>query len=444
MTTLINRDLKHIWHPCSQMKDYESLAPIEIQAAKGSKLILQNGDRIIDAISSWWCKSLGHGHPRLKKALQKQSELFEHVILANTTNSLIVELSERLCEMTRMDKVFYAGDGSMAVEIAVKMSLHARKIKGESKRRKFMALENGYHGETIMTLALGDLGIYKADYEDLMPDVDYIKNIPYVSSKNDALWSDCSEYWQKIEAQLNQRKDELTAIILEPILQAAGGMLIYSQDFLRRLRKWTKENNVHLIADEIMTGFGRTALALASEHAEIQADFICLSKGLTAGWMAMSAMLTSNEIYDLFYDDYTKQKSFLHSNTYAGNALAAAVALEAFSIYEEEGIYQQVQENEAFLYDLMKTVETETSCLKNSRHIGALVAADLDLSKENESKRFGFELYKIAIKNGILLRPLGNSIYWLPPLNTKRETLEELAEKTIISLNELRNVKQFH
>lgn len=437
MNDLIRRDLAHIWHPCSQMKDYENFKPVPVAGASGSELILQNGDRVIDAISSWWCKSLGHGHPRLKAAAKRQIDSFEHVILANTTNSTIVDLSEKLATLCPpLDKVFYGGDGSTAVEIAVKMSLQARKILGQ-KKNKFMALRNGYHGETVMTLALGDLGIYKQDYTDLMPPVDFVENIPYVAAQSDAPWHDCSAAWEKIEAQLNAQKDELTAIVFEPILQGAGAMMVYSADFLRRLRRWADAHDVHLIADEILTGFGRTGKMLACDHAEIAPDFLCLSKGLTGGFLAMSAMLTSTKMYNLFYDDYEKQKSFLHSNTYAGNAVAAAVANEAFDVYAEMDIASVATRLEGAMRERMADVAAKTGRLKNIRAIGGMIAADLDLPRHLQDKRIGFELYQIALKNGALLRPLGNSIYWLPPLNIEDDVLDRLSEATVKSINQL-------
>mgnify|MGYP000088103508 CR=1 FL=1 len=430
---LVERDLKHIWHPCSQMKDYEGFPPLEIAKAYGSYLELTNGKTLIDAISSWWCKSLGHGHPRLKAALSAQMEKFEHVILANTTNETIVTLSEKLATLVpNLDKLFYAGDGSSAVEIAIKMSLHSRKITG-SKKNKFMALANGYHGETVMTLALGDLGIYKQDYEDLFPETAFIQNIPYVSSKNDPKWKDCSEEWEKIEPQLDAAADSLSAILFEPILQGAGGMLIYSADFLNRLDKWAKANNVHLIADEIMTGFGRTGDVLACNYTTVKPDFVCISKGFTSGWLPMSAVLTSSETYNLFYDDYEKQKSFLHSNTYTGNALAASVAIETLAILEEE-IYPKSEFFETCLYETFMEVVEGTKRLENIRYIGGVVAADLILPESYKSKRMGFEIYKKATSFGALLRPLGNTIYWLPPLNTSEKTLKELRDITIRSI----------
>ena len=436
MNSIIDRDLKHIWHPCSQMKDYRTFPPLVVNKAYGSFIELENGQRIIDAISSWWCKSLGHNHPRLKKALYAQIERFEHVIFANSTHDIIVQLSEKLAALcTGLDKVFYASEGSSAVEIALKMALHAQKINGFSERTQFTALQNSYHGETFMALGLSDLGLYRKPYEAQLIKPRFISNIPYVSSRADPLWKDCSSYWPSIENQLEQQASSLAAIIVEPIVQGAGGMLLYSQDFLLRLRKWTQMHGIYLVADEIMTGLGRTGLALACEHAEIRPDFICLSKGLTSGWLAMSAVLTSTEIFNLFYDDYSIEKNFLHSHTFSGNALAAAVALECLTILEDENIYEQARSKETVLKKLMEEVAVKTGKLINIRAIGAIVAADLIVTTEKKNERVGYRIFQEAVKMGAWLRPLGNTIYWLPPLNTHIGTLEVLKNITIQSIN---------
>jgi adenosylmethionine---8-amino-7-oxononanoate aminotransferase len=252
---IVERDLRYIWHPCSQMKDYEAFKPMVVKSAKGSCIELEDGRKIIDAISSWWCKSLGHAHPRLQQALLSQMERFEHVIFANTTNELIVNLSQKISQLTKLlNKVFYTGDGSCAVEVAMKMSLHLRQIQGEVKRTRFLALENGYHGETIATLSVSDEKIYRDPYRALLFETEFIGPIPYVSGNKDPLWNDCQSYWDRVEPLLESYANTATAIILEPIVQGAGGMKIYSQDFLKRLRLWTAKHGVHLIADEIMTG----------------------------------------------------------------------------------------------------------------------------------------------------------------------------------------------
>lgn len=433
-----NRDRQHIWHPCSQMKDYEAFRPLLIKKASGSYIELTDGRRIIDAISSWWCKSLGHNHPRLKAALQAQLECFEHVIFANSTYEIIIQLSEKLGNLCPgLNKIFYASEGSSAVEIALKMSLHAQQLLSQSQRTQFTSLQNGYHGETFMALGLSDLGLYRKAYEAHLIKPNFIQNIPYVHSSSDPLWNNCSAIWPDIEKQLEKQEANLAAIIVEPIVQGAGGMKIYSQDFLRRLRKWTQTHGIYLIADEIMTGLGRTGQALACEHAKIKPDFICLSKGLTSGWLPMSAVLTHTEIYNLFYDDYSSGKSFLHSHTFSGNALAAAVALECLNILQDEKIFQQVREKEIILKKLMHEVHDKTERLTNIRGIGAIIAADLQLTETEKNQRIGYQIFQKALQLGAWLRPLGNTIYWLPPLNTPLFALEELKDISILAIEQI-------
>jgi len=435
---LINRDRQHIWHPCSQMKDYDSSPPLIINKAYGPYIELKDGRRIIDAISSWWCKSLGHSHPRLKTALKDQLNKFEHVIFANSTYEIIIQLSEKLGRLCPgLNKVFYASEGSSAVEIALKMSLHAQQLLGQNQRMRFTSLQNGYHGETFMALGLSDLGLYRQAYEAHLIKPNFIQNIPYVHSRSDPVWNDCSDIWPNIEKQLEIQAANLAAIIVEPIVQGAGGMKIYSQDFLHRLSKWTKTQGIHLIADEIMTGLGRTGFALACEHAQIEPDFICLSKGLTSGWLPMSAVLTHTEIYNLFYDDYLSGKSFLHSHTFSGNALASAVALECLNILEDEQIFKQVREREVILKKLILEVQDKTEKLTNIRGIGAVIAADLSLNEKEKTQRIGYQIFQEALKLGAWLRPLGNTIYWLPPLNISLSTLRDLCDITKISIKRI-------
>ena len=426
---LIRRDLAHIWHPCSQMKDYETFKPLEVVSAEGCHLTLVDGRQLIDAISSWWCKNLGHGDPRLRQALVEQSERFEHVILANTTNETIVALAEKLANLSQhLNKVLFASDGSCAIEIAAKLSLHSNRLRGQTQRTRFMALENAYHGETGTTLALSDIGIYRDNYQPLLPPVTFLRGLPYVHSTHDPLWHDCSNLWPNILEQLETQAENLSAIIVEPILQGAGGMRIYSQDFLHRLSAWAKINNVHLIADEILTGLGRTGTALACEHAGIEADFVCLAKGLTSGWLPMSVCLTSDDIYDLFYDDYEKGKSFLHSHTHSGNALAAAVANATLDIISNDNIYQHVQNNQTTLLHAMLDVAESTQRLSHVRCIGGMVAADLIV--DDPTQRQGYAIYQRATELGALLRPLGNTLYWLPPLTIDEATIHRLRDVT--------------
>jgi adenosylmethionine-8-amino-7-oxononanoate aminotransferase len=420
------------------MKDYEAFPPMEVTSAKGSWIYRKDAPPLLDAISSWWCKSLGHGHPSIAKAVQSQMQSFEHVILANTTNEPIVELSEHLASIfPGLDKVFYGGDGSTAVEIALKMSHHAHLLKGEEKRCIFGALENGYHGESALTLAVSDLGLYKEPYRALAPQGEMLGPVPYVTGVDDAKWSDASEEWQLMLPKLESLEERLSAIIFEPVVQGANGMMIYSPDLLRRLRTWTAERGIHMIADEIMTGFGRTGQAMACHHAGIVPDFVCCSKGLTSGWLPLSVVMCSTETYELFYDDYESGKAFLHSNTYCGNALGVAAALATLKVYEEESTFEQAEKLQGRMMSRFQKIAAQTGALENVRGIGGLVAAELRPPKSVSPDRLGYRVYRESVQRGALLRPLGNTLYWFPPLNVKDDELDHLAEVTLASIGEV-------
>jgi adenosylmethionine-8-amino-7-oxononanoate aminotransferase len=433
MNTLIERDLKHIWHPCSQMKEFETTPPLVVNRAQGSWLYTPEGP-IIDAISSWWCKSLGHGHPKVIQAIQQQLSQFEHIITANTTFPALASLGEKLAEISLKQHVFFASDGASAVEIAMKIALQAQGIQGHAKRRDFIALKNSYHGETLATLSISDLGIYKKPYEGFGVQCHFLDNIPYVLNPNDPLWHNCEAVWPQIESQLAPLKDRCAALIIEPMVQGAGGMLCYSADFLARLTRWAKAHGIYCIADEIMTGIGRTGKWLACQHAGVEPDLICLSKGLTSGTLPLSCVLIDNTLFELFYDDYASGKSFLHSHTYSGNALAVAAALATLEAIESEDILRKATQLGNAMHNAMQHIANISQKLTRVRAFGAIVAADF-VEKLNRHTLKRFE--QIALQNGALLRPIGNTVYWLPPLNTDESTLSQLAEITLQSINAL-------
>lgn len=435
---LIDEDLKSIWHPCAQMKDYEAFKPLPIVGASGSYLHLQDGRTVIDAISSWWCKSLGHGHPQLKEALHRQIEQFEHVLLANTTHEVIVSLSKQLlAHNPSFGKVLFASDGSSIIEMALKMSLHAHRLMGHDKRNQLMALSGAYHGETLLALSVSDCRDFCKAYQPWLLSVPFLKHIPYVSSMQDPLWADCSAIWPAIERELAPYAETLAAIIVEPIVQGAAGMRIYSQDFLKRLAQWTQQQGIHLVVDEIMTGFGRTGPWFAYQHADIQPDFLCLGKGLTGGCLPMSALLIPDTIYHCFYADYNAGRNFLHSHTHSGNAMAAAVANQVCQTMVEEAIIPQVERLSRQLADAMHRVQSETGCVSNVRQIGGIAACDLIIPPEKAGQRLGYAVYQAGVRRGALLRPIGNCIYWLPPLNTPADVLEKLCVITIDAICEV-------
>ena len=433
-SSLITRDLNHIWHPCTQMKDFEQCPPIIVNQAKGSYLYTDRGP-IIDGISSWWCKSLGHGHPAVIAAIQDQLTRFEHVISANTTHPKLVLLAEKLAELTGKQHAFFASDGSCAVEIAMKLALQAQQLRGNPQRQEMISLENGYHGETIGTLSVSDLGLYKAPYSAWTKTCHTLQGIPYVNSEGDPLWMNCESIWPNIVKQLDAWRETACAIILEPIMQGAGGMRCYSADFLKRLVRYAKENDIYFIADEIMTGLCRTGEWLACHHAQISPDIICLSKGLTSGSLPLSCALIDHSIYELFYADFAEGRSFLHSHTYSGNALAASAALATLETMENEGINEQAQALGDIMRHHFADVAKQSGQLGAVRSIGAIVAADL--KPHPNIKRVGYALYQEALAQGALLRPIDNTLYWLPPLTTDEQTIGKLAE---ITLNSIYNV----
>lgn len=436
LTQLLQKDQQYIWHPGTQMKDLAETPPLVVHEAKGSYLYTDRGP-IIDALSSWWCKSLGHRHPAVIDAIQAQLGRFEHVIGANTTHPTLVQLGEKLAQMTGNPHVFFASDGSSAVEIAMKLALHAAQLKGEPQRREWIALQNGYHGETFGALTVSDLSLYKKPYQSLEAPCHFLRDLPYLNTVTDPAWSNIDDQWLQLLQQLEPFKSTACALILEPIIQGAGGMRCYGPALLEKLATWTQQNGIYLIADEIMTGCGRTGKWLASDHAGITADLICLSKGLTSGTLPLSCVSVSQSLYDLFYDDYLTGKSFLHSHTYSGHALAAAAAVATLDVMANENILEQAQKIGQHMYRSLSKIAATTGCLTGVRSVGAMVAADFVNVDNPYPSRLGYQFYKEALKRGALLRPLGNTLYWLPPLNTSLDTLDHLAEITLESIKAL-------
>jgi adenosylmethionine-8-amino-7-oxononanoate aminotransferase len=422
---LLQRDLKHVWHPCSHQKDLEHYPPLIVNDAEGSFLYTDRGP-VIDAISSWWCKALGHRFAPVTQAIQQQLLHFEQIIGADTTYPQWVDLAEELAQITQLQHAFFASDGSSAVEIALKLALQAQQLRGSPLRNQFIALKNGYHGETMATLSVSDLGKYKQAFSAFRLDCHFLQAVPYVSGLHDPQWSNFDD-WPRVEKELQTLKDKTCALIFEPIVQGAGGMRCYSADFLQRLARWAKENGIYLIADEIMTGFGRTGTWLACEHANIKPDLICLSKGLSSGTLPISCVMVDDPIYQLFYHDALEGKSFLHSHTYSGNPLAVSAALATIRAMRDMDIMAQVKTLSECMQYHFSALANSTQKISNIRCIGGMIAGDLET---NDSPRLGHQLHQAALQRGALLRPLDHSLYWLPPLNTTEQTIETLAAIT--------------
>ncbi len=415
---MAQRDLAHIWHPCTQMKDHEFLPMIPIRKGEGVYLEDFDGRRYIDAISSWWVNLFGHANAEISAAVAEQAKTLEHVILAGFTHEPIVRLSERLCAMAPdgLTKCFYADNGSSAVEVALKMAYHFHKNSGR-ERPRFLSLTNSYHGETLGALSVGDVKLYKETYEPLLIRCDQTP-VPADTSEAAAI-----EAAGALEAVLAESGDEISALIVEPLVQGAGSMHMYHPRYLKEARALCDRYGVLLIADEIMTGFGRTGTMFACEQAGIAPDFMTLSKGLTGGYLPLSVTLTTERIYRAFYCDYNLYKAFLHSHSYTGNALACAAANATLDIFERENV---IENNRKLSRKMAQELE-RFSALPNVQEVRqtGMIAA-VELQGYDPAERIGLKVYEYGLANGVLLRPLGNVVYFMPPYIIKEKEIETM------------------
>lgn len=406
-----------IWHPCTQHKDHEMLPPILIKSGKGVYLYDSEDRAYIDCISSWWVNLFGHSHPYINSKLQEQAQKLEHVILAGFSHTGIVQYSQRLLQTLnhQFDKCFYADNGSSAIEVALKMSFHKHLILGE-KREKFLTLSNSYHGETLGALSVGDVGLYKDTYSPLL-----FQTLTTPTPYSDDLIPQALETLRGI---LQKEGANISAFILEPLLQCAGGMKIYSPLYIQEACRLCKDYGIDIIFDEIAVGFGRVGSLFAFEQCGVIPDFLCLSKGITAGYLPLSVVVTHNKIFEVFYDDYESQKAFLHSHSYTGNALAIACANATLDIFENENILEGNKLKRELILSHLQSLR-EFKNVENIRSLGMIFAFDLC---NLPYKRAGFEFYKHALKEGLLLRPLGNTIYFMPPYIINEEEISLVFE----------------
>ncbi|WP_457744794.1 adenosylmethionine--8-amino-7-oxononanoate transaminase [Sulfurimonas sp.] len=426
---LKNRDLDVIWHPCTQMKDHETLPLIPIKKAHGVYIEDFEGNQYIDAISSWWVNMFGHTNSYINSKIKEQLDTLEHVILAGFTHEQVVRLSERLVKLTptNLDKCFYSDNGSSAVEVALKMSFHSHLNDG-LKKPIFVSLTNSYHGETIGALSVGDVELYKDTYAPLL-----IKTIQ-TQVPQDMSIEAAQNAAKKFEELCSKRADEISAIILEPLIQGAGYMHMYHPEFLLLVREICTKYNVHLIADEVMVGFGRTGELFACTKANISPDFLVLSKGLTGGYLPLSVVLTSNDIYAKFYCDYNEHKAFLHSHSYTGNALACAAANATLDIFENENI---IEKNRVLASYMSLKLEAFLA-LENVveiRQTGMICVVVLEGYKPED--RIGLKVYDYGLKHGVLLRPLGHVVYFMPPYIINESEIDTMMDVAFEAIKQI-------
>jgi adenosylmethionine---8-amino-7-oxononanoate aminotransferase len=410
------------------MKQHETLPLIPLASARGCWLYDFNGHRYLDAVSSWWVNLFGHANPRINAALIEQLSQLEHAMLAGFTHQPVVELSERLAKLTanQLSHCFYGSDGASAIEIALKMSFHYWRNSGRSKKSYFVSIAGSYHGETLGALSVTDVALFKDTYAPLLrasacvPSPDWRLAAGGESAHDYALR--CAE---QLERHLAAHHETTAAVILEPLVQGASGMVMYDAAYVRRAREICDLHQVHLIADEIMTGFGRTGTFFAHEQAGITPDFLCLSKGITGGYLPLSVVLTRDAIYAAFYDDVVT-RGFLHSHSYTGNALACRAALAALDIFEADDVIAANHVTAAKINALVQPL-ADHARVHNFRNTGMIWAFEVDSADAHVGRR----IHEAALSRELLLRPIGNTVYFMPPYTITDEECTLLVERTL-------------
>jgi len=440
---LIARSLSAVWHPCSQMKHHEDLPLLPIARGKGAWLFDSDNKRYLDAISSWWVNLFGHCNPDISSAVCNQLEALEHVMLAGFTHEPVVLLSEKLREIapTGLGHCFYASDGASAIEITLKMSAHFWHNNGKTKKIDFISLSNSYHGETLGALSVTDVALFRDAYGML---IRQHSTVPSPDSRN-AVEGESSEAYalrcaDALEAHLQKHHDQLAAFVIEPLVQGAAGMAMYHPAYLQRARSLCDEYEVHLIADEIAVGFGRTGTMFACEQAStygvsgktgITPDFLCLSKGITGGYLPLSVVMTRDKIYQTFYDDDVK-KGFLHSHSYTGNPLACSAALATLDIFSRDNILTRNRDKAAHLNQISQPLREHRS-VRNWRNTGMIWAFEVDTPHDD----FARKCFALALNQELLLRPIGKTVYFMPPYIIDNDEIEHLVSSTLRIVDQL-------
>ena len=431
----MRRDLEVLWHPCTQMKDHEQLPVIPIRRGEGVWLEDFDGKRYLDAVSSWWVNVFGHANPRINDRIKAQVDQLEHVILAGFSHQPVIELSERLVALTPagLDRVFYADNGSSCIEVALKMSYHYWRNVGQPDKRRFVTLTNSYHGETVAAMSVGDVALFTETYQGLLLDTLKVPSPDCYLRPEGMDWEEHSrQMFVHMERTLAEHHASVAAVIVAPLIQGATGMRMYHPVYLRLLREACDRYGVHLIHDEIAVGFGRTGTMFACEQAGIRPDFLCLSKALTGGYLPLAACLTTDAVYQAFYDDYHTLRAFLHSHSYTGNPLACAAALATLDIFAQDDV---IEANKPLARRMAEATAhlAEHPQVGEVRQTGMALAIEMTADKARRTpypwqERRGLAVYQHALSRGALLRPLGNVVYFLPPYVITPEQIDFLAE----------------
>ncbi len=434
----VARSLRQVWHPCTQMQHHQDTPLLALSHGRGAYLYDMDGKSYLDGISSWWVNLFGHANPRISNALKDQLDKLEHAMLAGFTHAPVVELSERLSALTehQLGHSFYASDGASAVEIALKMSFHAWRNQGRSEKQEFICLRGSYHGETVGALAVTDVSLFREAYGPMLQRA-------HVLSSPDARQAEAGEdaitiaqrSIAELSAFLSQHGPRIAAIIVEPLVQCATGMAMYDPLYLRELRALCDKHQVHLIADEIAVGCGRTGTFFACEHAGIWPDFLCLSKGISGGYLPLSLVMTTEQIYQCFYDQDIR-RGFLHSHSYTGNPLACRAALATLDIFASDDVLNKNLQNSAYFASLLEPLAQHPQ-VRHLRQCGTIFAFDVAIEDASRAKTFSRDFFAAALKRGSLLRPIGNTVYFMPPYILEKADFDLLASTTTAVLAEV-------
>ncbi len=430
------RSLKSVWHPCTQMQHHESIPLVALSHGKDAWLYDHDGRRYLDAISSWWVNLFGHANPRINAAVKDQLDRLEHAMLAGFTHEPVVELSERLAARTGhvLGHCFYASDGASAVEIALKMSFHFWRNSGQSNKQEFICLQGSYHGETIGALAVTDVALFRDAYGPLLQRAHVVMSPDARQAQPGECAVDVARRAARVlEEKLQEREGKIAAVIVEPLVQCATGMAMYDPAYLAEVRALCDRYRVHMIADEIAVGCGRSGTFFACEQATyrnstVWPDFLCLSKGISGGYLPLSLVMTRDAIYQAFYDRDVR-RGFLHSHSYTGNPLACRAALATMAIFEEDRVLERNRERAARLTEAFKPL-MQDAAVAHFRHCGMIWAFDAVIDDPTQAASFSRRFFSAALQHELLLRPIGTTVYLMPPYILTGEEIDLLAART--------------
>lgn len=436
------RDFHHIWHPCTQMKDHAEVPPLLVDRAEGVYLYDREDNRYLDVISSWWVNLFGHNHPRINQSIKDQLDKMAHVMFAGVTHQPAIDLAEKLVNASspQLTKVFFSDNGSTAVEVALKMSLQYWLQTEKPKKTKFIYLKDSYHGETLGALSVCGINLFREKFEQVLPQNLEVQGPDCMRCPFGLKRESCqAECFEPMEQALVTNRNTVAAVILEPLVQGAAGMKMYPPVYLKKLEEACKATETHVIYDEVAVGFGRTGSVFVSEHHGLNPTFVCLSKGITSGYLPLAATLTTEEIYQAFYDEYESFKLFIHSHSYSANPLACAAGNVTLDLLAEAGFMENLKPKIESMREQGDILRDLPWC-GEFRQSGMIAAVELVQNQKTLEpfpieQRVGYQVFLEGLKREMYLRPLGNVVYFIPPLVIEPDQIKTMMNAAYESIS---------